>query len=120
MPLKLCFGLLCAAWILNVGRVVAAEPCPGSGRGWVLFEVASEIDPAFADDARSHLAAELEPRGVAVCVSSSSDGRAALARVSVAGALQGIVTLRIQDDVARTIVERKIDFAKVPDRKSVV
>jgi len=79
-----------------------------------LFQAASELDADFAEAARAHLAAELEARGVAVCVSSSGDGLAALARVSVAGALQGSVTLRIEDDVAQTIVERRIDFAKVP------
>ena len=101
-------------WSLNAGVVFAAVPCQPLGRGWVLFEVAPELEADFAEAARAHLAAELQARGVAVCVASSGDGPAALARVSVAGALQGSVTLRIEDDVAQTIVERRIDFAKVP------
>jgi hypothetical protein len=112
LKLWLCF--LGLGWIANAGETFAADPCTTVGRGWVLFEVALELDAAFAEGARAHLAAELEPRGVAVCRQASADMRAPLARVSVAGMLDGNVTLRIEDEVAETTVERRIDFAKVP------
>lgn len=106
--------LICSCW-LALASARAAHACVAAQREWVLFTLSGNFDAAFAEAARAHLAAELEPRGVAVCTELPAASRAvALARVFVEGSEDGLAVLRIEDDVTQTTVERKIDFSRVP------
>lgn len=111
---QIWFVVLIGVWLASVGL---ARACAPAARGWVLFQLSPDFDAAFAEAARAHLAAELEPRGVAVCTELLSDtSRPPLARVFVQGAPDGVAVLRIEDDVTQTTVERRIDFSHVPSQ----
>ena len=108
----MCAVCLCAFLARGAKADPACAPLKGD---WVLFALSAEFDPGFAEAARAHLAAELEPRGVSVCTRPPTvAANNALARVFVSGSPDGVAILRIEDDVTQTTVQRKIDFSRVP------
>lgn len=110
--LRLAVGIVL---LCRVPAFAQEEVCPHAAN-WVLFEVGEGFDAAFASAATAHLAAELEPRGVVVCTraTSTSGTRPPLARLSVSSRGDGIATLRIEDDIRQTTVQRTLDFSRVP------
>ncbi len=100
-----------------VPRAHAEVSCDDATTDSVSFAVAANFEPAFAEAARAHLAAELGPRGLAVCLATEPGGPsrpAPRALLSVSGDPDGEVTLRIEDAATRTIVTRTLDFSAVP------
>jgi hypothetical protein len=91
----------------------AEPPCARAER-WVAFAATADLDPAFLAAARAHLAAELAPRGVAVCAGDDAGPGRPAARFQLAGQADRVIFLRIIDDATSTTVERRIDLSTVP------
>jgi hypothetical protein len=114
--LPMLLGLLASS--SGVRGAPAALPCPASDRPVILLT--TEVKPpdqVIADALESHLAAELDARGIDLCVGSAAPRRPigrVLLRVErpAEGPISALI--RIGDEVTDKRVERSMDLMAMP------
>jgi hypothetical protein len=106
------------AFFAGLGSAPAAPPCPVSDRPVIMLTTdVTPPDQAIADALAQHLTAELEARGIDLCVGSATPRRP-IGRVllRVERPAEGPITalIRIGDEVTDKRVERTMDLMAMP------